>query len=314
MLADGTGANKAKVGVNVDFANCHFCCFAKKFFGNADCVGHLAAEFVNDFYPFLRNGRRTVENDRETGKSFFNFFKNIETKFGFVAGFEFICAVGSSDCDCKGVNSGSFYEFLNLFGSGVGRIFSGNVNVVFDTCKGSEFAFNANAVCMSIFNNLSGKSDVVLEIIFGTVDHNGSETAVDAAFANFEVCAVVKMKSNGKTGVVNSGFNKFGKINGFCIVSCACGNLKNKRSFFFSCCFGDTLDNFHVIYVESADCIAAFISFCEHFFCSYERHKKSFLSKQIFTYSFYTKIDCFSIASGIYLTFIPTNFSGKFRA
>ena len=36
MLTYGTGANKTKVGVDVDLANCHFCSFAKKFFGNTD--------------------------------------------------------------------------------------------------------------------------------------------------------------------------------------------------------------------------------------------------------------------------------------
>ena len=81
MLTDGTGAYKTKVGVDVDFANCHFCCFAKKFFGNTDCIGHLAAEFVNNFYPFLRNGRRTVENDWETRDLLLDLSQDVETQW-----------------------------------------------------------------------------------------------------------------------------------------------------------------------------------------------------------------------------------------
>ena len=105
MLTDGTGANKTKVGVDVDLANCHFCGFTKKFLGNTDCIGHLAAEFVDDFYPFLRNGRRTVKNDRESGKTFFNFFKNVKTKFRFVAGFEVPIAIARESTPVLSTNS-----------------------------------------------------------------------------------------------------------------------------------------------------------------------------------------------------------------
>ena len=42
-----------------------------------------------------------VKNDRETGKSLFNLFKNIETKLRLLTGLKLICAVRSTDSDSK---------------------------------------------------------------------------------------------------------------------------------------------------------------------------------------------------------------------
>lgn len=55
-LSDGSRHRKAKVGVDVDFANGKLCRVAELFFRNADSVGHFAAVFVYHFNVFLRNG------------------------------------------------------------------------------------------------------------------------------------------------------------------------------------------------------------------------------------------------------------------
>ena len=102
---------------------------AELFFRNADSVGHSAAVVVDHLNVVLRNGRRTVENDREAGEAFAYFFQNVEAErrgnedtlfvSGALFGFEFIRAVGSADSDSEGVNAGFLNEFFHFFGINV---------------------------------------------------------------------------------------------------------------------------------------------------------------------------------------------------
>ena len=54
-LSDGARHSEAEVGVDIDLADRKLSRFAELFFGDADCVGHLAAVFVDHRYVFLRN-------------------------------------------------------------------------------------------------------------------------------------------------------------------------------------------------------------------------------------------------------------------
>ncbi len=265
-FANSTCHSKTKVGVDVDLAYGKLCSFTELFFGNTDSAGHIAAEFINHFNIVLGNRRRAVKNDGEAGKSSANLFEDIEAELGLCAGLELVCAVAGTDSDCKGVNAGLGYKFFNFFGTGVGGFAFSNYNVVFDTCEGTELTFYYYAVSVSIFNYLFGKVDVILEGMGGAVDHNRGKAAVDAGFAGFEVGAMVKVKNNGNFGAFkNCCFNQFYKVSVVCISTCALGNLKYNGSLFFSAGFGDTLNDFHVVNVESADGVAAFIGFLEHF-------------------------------------------------
>ena len=49
------------------------------------------------------------------------------------------------------------------------------------------------------------------------------------------------------------------------ILTGALGNLQNKRRINFLGCFGDPLNNLHVVDVEGTDGIASVIGFLEHF-------------------------------------------------
>ena len=88
MFTDGSGAGDAEIGVDVDLADSHGSCFAEHFFGNTDRVGHFAAELVDDCNAILRNGRCAVQDDRETGQAFADFFEDVEAQLRFLAGFE----------------------------------------------------------------------------------------------------------------------------------------------------------------------------------------------------------------------------------
>ena len=278
--ADTCGESKTDIGVDVDLADCHGSCLAELFFRNTNCVGEVTAEGVDFLNVFLRNGGSAVENDRETGKSLFDFSEDVETErrrnedalfvSGALLSSELVSAVGSTDGDCERVNAGLGNEFFNFFRLGVGRMFC--YNVIFNTCENAEFAFYYYAVSVCLFNDLLGESDVVFKGVVRTVDHNGGETAIDAGFADFEVCAVVKVESKVDTGVFNSSLSKSHEICVLCIFSCTCGNLKNNGRFFFSSSFGDRLNDFHVVDVESTDSVAAFVSLLEHLFCRNNSH------------------------------------------
>ena len=121
---------------------------------------------------------------------------------------------------------------------------------------------------MSILNNLLRESDVVLEGLRGSVDHNGGETTVDAGLAELEGIAVIKVKSDRNLRILdNSSLNQLYKVGVVRISASSLGNLKNNRAVQLAGCFRDTLYNFHVVYVEGTDGVTTVVSLSKHFFC-----------------------------------------------
>ena len=145
---------KTDIGVDIDLTYSHGSCLSELLFGNTDSIRELAADGVDLLNVFLRNGGRTVENDREAGESLFDFFENIETErrgnentlFVSCALFssELVSAVRCTDRDSKRVNACAFNEFLNFFGTCVGRMFCNNV--VFNACENAKFTFYNYAI------------------------------------------------------------------------------------------------------------------------------------------------------------------------
>ena len=130
VLADTCGHTKTKVRVDVDLADSTFCCHTKLFLGDTDGILQSAAVCIDNLYIFLRNGGRTMKNDREARKSSGNFFENVESEWWryqdafFVSGalfrFELVCAMGSTDGDRQRIAACSGNEFFDVFRSGVG--------------------------------------------------------------------------------------------------------------------------------------------------------------------------------------------------
>ena len=56
---------KAKVCIDVDFANCHLSCFAKHFFRYALCTRNVATKFVTFCYEFRQYGGCPMQYDWE---------------------------------------------------------------------------------------------------------------------------------------------------------------------------------------------------------------------------------------------------------
>ncbi len=278
VLTDVTGHGKTDIGVDIDLTYGKLSCLTKLLFRNTYGIRHVAAVLVNHLNEFLRNGAGTVKNDRETGQSLDALFENVETErrgnkdavciSRALRSGELVCAVRGSDCDCKGVTSGSCYEFLNLFRTGVAFLTVLNLNLILNTCEGTELSLNYNAVSMRILNNLLRESYVVIERLAGSIDHNGSETAVDAGLTKLKAVTVIQVKSDRDLRILDyCSLNKLNKIGVVRVCAGTLGYLKNNRAVQLAGSFGDTLYDFHVVYVEGTDCVSAVICLCKHFFC-----------------------------------------------
>ena len=119
---------------------------------------------------------------------------------------------------------------------------------------------------MSVFNDLLGDLDVFFKRLGGSIDHNGCETVIDTGLAGLKCITVVKMQADRQTGLDNCSFNQLYKISTVGISTCAFGNLKDDRSVAFLCSFCDTLDDLHVVDVESTNGVTTVVSFLKHFF------------------------------------------------
>ena len=263
VFTNRSGHCQTQVSVDVDFANTEGASFQEHIFGNALCTINFAAVFVAFFNKRGDNGGSTMENQREVGEHVGDFFQTSEVQFRFT--FKFVCAVASADSDSQGVNASTFNKFYCLVRVSVGSVFSINFNSVFYACQFAKFCFNYNASIVSVVYYTFGQFNIIFKGVFAAVNHNGGEATIDASFADFKIFTVVKVQANGQAAVFNCSFHQFHQVDMASVFTSASGNLQNQGSLFNFCCFYDTLDDFHVVYVESTNSIFTFIGFFKHF-------------------------------------------------
>ena len=276
VLADASRHCKTEVGVDVDLADRGLRCLAELILRNADSVIELAAVVVDDLDIFRDDGGSAVEDNRELRNLLLDLSEDVEAELRryenavsiarALLRFELECAMARADCDSEGVNARLTNEFLNLFRLRVSCLVSSNLYIILDTSKFAELSLNANAMLMSVSNNFLRTFDVLFEVIVRTIEHDRRETVIDASFASLEVCAVVEVQSNRDIVDLQSSLNEVTEIRALCIFTSASGSLKDNRGIQLSSCFRDTLNDFHVVDVESTDSVTALISFLEHFF------------------------------------------------
>ena len=76
---------------------------------------------------------------------------------------------------------------------------------------------------------------------------------------------MIQMQSNRKIRIqCQSTLNQLDQIYGIRICSRALRCLKDDRRIQLMSCLGDTLNDLHVIDVERADCVSAFVSLLKH--------------------------------------------------
>ena len=124
---------------------------------------------------------------------------------GFSAGFEFISAVRSTDCDSKRVDTRLGGEFVNLIGIGEVCVFGFDVYRVFDTREFAEFGFDDDTVVVRVFDDFLSYLNVFGKRLLGRVDHNRRKTFFDTTLAEVERIAVIKMQADGKSRLFDGG-------------------------------------------------------------------------------------------------------------
>ena len=268
VLADTGGHAQTKVGVDVDLADCALCGKTKLILRNADGILQSAAVGVDDLDILLRDGGRTVQDDREAGKPSGNLFQNVQTKLGICAGFELVCTVACADCDRQGVNAGPLDKFLDLVGICEHSLVSCYTDCILDACQSAELCLYDTAVLMRVLCDLFGLFDILFERVAGIVDHDRREACVNAVLAGCEVCAVIQMHRDRDIRIqLNRCFNEVSQILGFRIFPGACGSLQDNRGLQFSSCLCDRLNDLHIVDIECTDCVTASIRFLKHFGC-----------------------------------------------
>ena len=101
------------------------------------------------------------------------------------------------------------------------------------------------------------------------VDHNGGETAVDAGLAGLKIRAVIQMQHDRQIHaallrVQQRRLDQLHEIHMLGIRARALGDLENDRRLLHRGRLGDALNDFHVVDVERADGIVAFIRLLKH--------------------------------------------------
>ena len=126
-----------------------------------------------------------------------------------------------------------------------------NNNFILDTSQSTKLSLYYYAVSMCILNNLFCQSDVVLERFGGSIDHNGSKSAIDTGFAKLKAVTMIQVKCDRDLRVLNNCcLYQFYKVGMVSISSGSFGYLKDNRALQLSSCLSDTLNDLHVVYVE----------------------------------------------------------------
>ena len=278
VLTDVAGHSQTDIGVDIDLADRELCSVAQLILRNADRVGHVAAIGVDHLYEFLGNGRRTVQNDRESGQSLGDFFQNVEAQGRrnkdavrvacALLRSELVSAVGSTDGDGQRVAACSGNELFYFFRTCVAGLSGFYYDFVFYAFKSTQLSLYDYAVGVRVLNDLLCQSDVVLERFGGSIDHNGSKSTVNTALAKLEAVTMVQMKRDRDIGILDDcRFNQLYQVSMVCVSTSAFGNLQDNRAVQLAGCLSNTLNDLHVVHVERADGISAVISLLEHFSC-----------------------------------------------
>ena len=280
VLADGGRHREARVGVDVDLADGTLGGLAELSFRNADSVRELAAELVDRVDLVLGNGGRSVKNDREAGELLLDGLEDVESqrRRNELAGLlvdsalltrELVGAVARTDGNSERVAARLGSELNNLFGLRVVGL--DRRDLVLNAGENAKFGLDGDVVLVSVCDNLLRKLDVLFEIEVRAVDHDGRETAVDAALAGFEAVAVIEMENDlgflaaEFLGVLDGALSHIAENRGIGVLARALGDLHDDGRLGFDRGLDDGLHLLHGVEVESGDGIAALYRLGEHF-------------------------------------------------
>jgi hypothetical protein len=276
VLTDGTGHSQTQIGVDVDLAYSMSGSLTQLLLRDTNSIGHLAAVLVDHLYILLRNGRRTMEYDREAGQSLLNLFQNIETQrrrnqltlliASALCSGELVCTVGGTDSDSQGIAACTGNELLYLLRTGVMGILSGYIYLILNTSQSTQLSFYYYAMGVSILYYLLGDSDVLLKRLGGSIDHNGGKSVIDTGLAGLKAVAMIQMQNDRDIRILdNSSLNHLYQIGSVGISTSSFGYLQDNGGLALIGSLSDSLNDLHVVNVESADSITAIICLLKHF-------------------------------------------------
>ena len=125
----------------------------------------------------------------------FDLFQDIQFQFWFHACR--IQSVAGSDCNCKSIYAGSFYEFYCIIRICVDDLSCSTFQIIW-VCRtdGSQFCFYRYVNRMSCFYYFLSACDVFFKWKRCSIKHNRCETTLDCFDDGSKVAAVIQMDTN----------------------------------------------------------------------------------------------------------------------
>ena len=68
-----------------------------------------------------------------------------------------------ADSDCKRIAAGALNKFLNVLGTGVGRILGRNIYLILNAGESAKLGLDDNAVIVSVLYDLTGERNIILK-------------------------------------------------------------------------------------------------------------------------------------------------------
>jgi hypothetical protein len=119
---------------------------------------------------------------------------------------------------------------------------------------------------VSILYYLLGDSDVLLKRLGGSIDHNGGKSVIDTGLAGLKAVAMIQMQNDRDIRILdNSSLNHLYQIGSVGISTSSFGYLQDNGGLALIGSLSDSLNDLHVVNVESADSITAIICLLKHF-------------------------------------------------
>ena len=176
----------------------------------------------------------------------------------------------STDRDSQRITTRTSSEIDYLLRISISVVLS--AYLILNTSEDTQLTLNSYVILMRIVNNLLCQSDILLIRQVRTVDHDRREAHINARLTQLERITVIQVKHDLRflatqlLSVLNSTLSHVTKQSLVRIVTSALRNLKDHRRLCLNSSLNNSLQLFHVIEVESGDCITTLDGLSEHLF------------------------------------------------
>ena len=131
--------------------------------------------------------------------------------------------------------------------------------MIFRSADFSDFGFYGYADRVGDSHDFFREANIFIQLMFRGVDHNGSKAAANAFHDFFEIRAVIQVQSHGHVDSISGGFYQRSNVVDAGVFNGSLRRLQNNRCTEIIRRLGNGLNDFHIVYIESADGIAVFV-------------------------------------------------------